>query len=136
MSTEQRTLPDVDDSSRPSWHHDALQSVTKLVSLQNNWDGYRSPPIDPLAVCKSIALLDAIKNYEMPAPEVCPVSGGGIGIAWRLHNRELEIEILPDGSAEYLTVEGEEGQKRTVEGSLPPNPTSAMQRVATWLING
>lgn len=136
MSSEPRTLTDIDESPEPSWHRDAVQSVTKLGSLKTNWDGYRSPPIEQAALRKAITLLDAIRSYDMPAPEICPVTGGGIGIAWQIQTRELEIEILPDGSAEFLMVEREKMEQKTTEGSLPPNPISTMQRLANQFING
>ena len=123
-------------SSEPSWHSDALQDIARLGRLQNNWDGYGSPPMEQAALRQAIVLLDAIRDYCLPAPEICPVSGGGIGIAWQLYKRELEIEILPDGSAEFLMVEDEERERKTTEGRLPPNPTATMQRLANWIING
>jgi len=101
-----------------------------------NWDGYGSPPIEQAALRKAITLLEAIQRYDLPTPEICPVTGGGIGIDWQLHPRELEIEVLPDGSAEFLMVEGEKMGSKTIEGSFPPDATSAIQRLANQFING
>src|SRR5436309_3267378 len=88
------------------------------------------------ALSKAIRLLDALRDFELPTPEVCPVTGGGIGIAWQVQRRELELEILPDGSVQSLMVERDAEDPTTTETRLPSNPTATIQRLANWLNNG
>jgi hypothetical protein len=136
MSNEPQTLTETEDSPDSSWHCSAVDAVFRLGGLTANWDGYGSPPIKQAALRKALALLDGIQNYDLPTPEICPVTGGGIGIAWHQQTHELEVEILPDGSAEFVIVERENKEEKTTEGTLPPDPISTMQRLATQFING
>ena len=136
MSNEPQTMTETEDPPDSSWHHSAVDAVFRLGGLTANWDGYGSPPIKQAVLRKALALLDAIQNYDLPTPEICPVTGGGIGIAWQKQTRELEVEILPDGSAEFLMVERQNKEEKTTEGSLPPDSTSAVQRLATQFMNG
>ena len=79
-----------------------------------------------------------LQGLPLPTPRVCPVTGGGIHFAWQVQDREVEIEILPDGSAEYLVVEKESnsGVERTLEGSLPLDRREIGQALGEWLITG
>ena len=50
-------------------------------------------------------LIKEIDSYELTQAHIGPVPGGGIGIEWRYGNRDLNLEILPDGSIEFLKAE-------------------------------
>lgn len=110
-----------------SWIRQADQKISELSQLPENWDGYGSRSIQQAAVEQASALLSKLASFNLPAPQIFPVPGGGIQLEFRQDSRELEIEILPDGSIEYLTV-NEEGQMS--EGSVLPND---VYRLAHWL---
>jgi hypothetical protein len=55
-----------------------------------------------LRLVRKIAELDL---GDLPVPHVAPVPGGGIQLEWRVGDRELELEILPDGAIEFLRAE-------------------------------
>lgn len=87
------------------WKLDAASHVLELGCLQQNWDSYGSPPPSQRVIDKAIAIIQSIPFEDLPTPYVVPVAGGGIQFEWNISGRELEIEILPDGSAEYLKAE-------------------------------
>ena len=115
-------------SSRQSWLIDSLKSVFQLSNLEENWDGHGSPPISRVAVREMVSLLKLLElawiSTDPNKPNICddvlsaglrqsrlehlrvshvvPVPGGGLQAEWQVDNRELEIEILPDRSVEYL----------------------------------
>lgn len=86
-----------------SWLREALEAVSELASLGENWDGYGSPAIQHGAVETAVRLLSKLAVLEgLPAPGIRPVSGGGLQIELQSADQELEIEILPEGSLELL----------------------------------
>lgn len=93
-----------------SWQDDAVIGVLKISKLPQNWDSYNSPPPTKKAVDASINLLrdKYVSSIDLPAPFIVPISGGGIQIEWIIDDRELELEVLPDGSIEYLKSENKE----------------------------
>lgn len=107
-----------------------LETLTNLARLQDNWDGYGSPPLRPVALKGAIHVLLASDIENPPAPYVGPVTGGGVQMEWRTPTRELELEILPDGSVEYVTV-GEQG--RMMDGTLPSYSDDHVLDLIRWL---
>lgn len=93
-----------------SWESPWLPSVyAKAIALASrpaNWDSYGSPKIteEALAWTKRL-LLAADKVCELPAPHLAPVSGGGLQLELRNGSKELELEVLPDGTLQFLAVD-------------------------------
>jgi len=98
------------------WQIQALKPVCHLANLRYDWDSYGSPPVSSMALTASTRLIAMIDPEDLPVPHVFPVPGGGIQLEWIVGQRELEIVILPDGTVEFLKVEGgqpiEEAQVR------------------------
>lgn len=96
------------------WLKDAQDELHKLKELPENWDSYGSSRIKDKAVKTTANLLVDTAKFGMPKPYIFPVSGGGLQLEWQQGNKELEIEILPNGKIEYLKVnengEMEEGE--------------------------
>ena len=108
----------------------SLRRIAELKRLPEDWDSYGSPRIQQLAVQRAVEVVSAVAMEDVRPPQIVPVSGGGLQIEWTSANRELEIEILPDGSIEYLTVEGE----RTDEGPIPAEHADLfVQGLVRWL---
>lgn len=118
------------------WLVNTLRAITGLAGLGDNWDGYGSPPIRPAALESARRLVSAIEMEDLPTPSVGPVSGGGIGIVWRMSVRELQLEILPDGSAEFLVaaVDPMTGNETTQEGRLSLPYTDQVRHLVGWLL--
>lgn len=104
------------------WQIQALKGVLQTVHLPNNWDSYGSPPPSPVARNTAIKLITHFDFDDLPAPDIVPVVGGGIQFEWIVGQRELELEILPDGAVEFLKTEGsrplEEGRLMAESGHL------------------
>ncbi|MGI8640406.1 MAG: hypothetical protein ACR2MG_10745 [Pyrinomonadaceae bacterium] len=92
------------------------KKLEELSSLKEDWDSYGSRPIQPEARELAAKLLSDLVKTDMPEPQIFPVSGGGIQLEWENLKCELEIEVLPDESIEYLIVD-EEG--KMYEGKIP-----------------
>jgi len=125
-------------SAALSWLVTTLQALARLARLPNNWDGYGSPPIQPAALASAHRFIAAVEALPLPLPSVAPVTGGGIGFTWQLENRELEIEVLPDGTTQYLMAvkDPKTGEEATHADSLPLDRSEYVQHLAEWLMAG
>lgn len=79
-----------------------LKTLLEFGNLQNNWDTYGSPPPTKLAIKRALKLVTDFLMDDDPMPQIVPVSGGGIQFAWRKQDREVNLDILPDGRMEYV----------------------------------
>lgn len=96
----------------------AQEKLQELKDLPENWDSYGSCPIHSDVIEMSASLLADLAKIKIPNPLILPVSGGGVQLEWRKHNAELEIEVLPNKTVEYLVVDKE---GKMLEGQLPQN---------------
>ena len=69
-----------------------MLDVSKLIGLQDGWDGYRGVP--PTA-----AAIDAAKYTH-----ATPLSGGGVMVELHAAGASVEITITPDGKIEDVCV--------------------------------
>ena len=121
------------------WNEWQIEAVKKILSFQpltltSNWDSYGSEPMDQRAIDAALNLVNYVGFRNVPAPRVIPVSGGGIQLEWVKENRELEVEIHPDGSIAYLVVyDG----KPTGEDEIEPcEVLPQTERLLSWLSTG
>lgn len=91
----------------PPMMEQAIERLRELSQLPDNWDGYGSPKITQEAKQSVMGLLACMRSYAIPSIRLDPVSGGGVQFEWEIGLRALEIEVLPDGSVEYLVAEGQ-----------------------------
>jgi hypothetical protein len=75
-----------------------------------------------------IELLHRLTHRDLPPPHLSPVPGGGLQLEWELPPRGLELEVLPDGSVAFLTVENDVVQ----EGPLGEE-VGRLQELIGWL---
>ena len=117
--------------STNQWQREAQQAIARLARLPVNWDGYGSLPIKQPAIERAADLVTLLARFSiMPRPQIFPVSGGGLQLEFQRVNRELELEVMPDGSIEYLTV-NEIGYMR--EGSITSPDAKEVVILAHWL---
>jgi hypothetical protein len=99
------------------WVLQCLRKISTLSTLPENWDSYGSRRIQSPAISKAIKFMSEAPVGRVPEPSVSPVSGGGIGFHWQVGDRDLEIEFLADGTAEFLKTIRSNPEK-TEEGVL------------------
>ena len=106
-----------------------LDKLAQLSELPENWDGYGSPCVQPAVKETAVDLIHLLHKIGMPVPHFAPVSGGGIQLEWHKTDRELELEILPDGDVAFLKVNGSEEME---EGVLPRYFHVSVCELAKW----
>lgn len=109
------------------WQTQNLKGLFRLKRLGDNWDGDDSPRPSTIALDSASELLVSLPFEDLPTPFVSPTSLGGVQLEWTQNGRELEIEILPDGSMEFLTVVNGTPQN---EG---PTSREEVPSLARWL---
>ena len=102
-----------------------------MTELEQNWDGYGSPPIGARVFETTVFLLGrfAIEANRLPVPNLAPVTGGGLHLEFGVGSKELEIEVLPDSSIEVFLTEGHFEQESQMRADWL-NVTA----VADWLL--
>jgi hypothetical protein len=122
----------------PPWVLESLTALDKMTELGDNWDGYGSPRIQPGALISARKLIASVELQDLPAPHACPVSGGHVGLHWRVGSRELELTVLPDAQIEYLKVLDQdlEREDSMQAGVLAAEHSAELERMLTWLIRG
>jgi len=98
-----------------TWEQDAIRSLGRLSELEENWDRRGSPRINRDLIELAARIIQSIERSDVPAPNIGPVTGGGIQLEWELGEKGIELEILPDGSLEYLI----ENADYFLEGEIP-----------------
>lgn len=87
------------------WQIEALKGVYKARALPSNWDNEGGEPPSEQVVHFAKAIITFLPFEDLQIPFVVPTSCGGIQFEWSEGQRELELEILPDCSLEFLKVE-------------------------------
>ncbi|MGH9837473.1 MAG: hypothetical protein ACREEM_01670 [Blastocatellia bacterium] len=106
-----------------------FDKLKELFELPDNWDGYGSPAIQPAVKETASDLANTLHKAGAPLPHIAPVSGGGIQLEWHKKDRELELEILPDGDVAFLKV-NESGEMQ--EATLPRTFYDRVFELVRW----
>ena len=106
----------------------AIGRIRELSQLPDDWNGYGSPRLTEAAKQSAMALLSLLRSYATPSMRIDAVSGGGLQFEWEIGLRTLEIEILPDGTVEYLVADGD----NMLEGAI--NDQSMLIGLLRWLM--
>jgi hypothetical protein len=109
---------------------EAMRRLGEIVKLPPNWDSYGSPPPTRNAIETVVDLLLKTDDRNLPSVHIVPVSGGGVQLEWRVSDRELQLEIAGDGTAQYLQVE--HGQPIKEEEIAPRS--EQVRSLLMWLI--
>ncbi len=68
----------------------------------------------------------------MERPHVVPIHGGGVQFEWASQTSELELEIRPTGSIEFLIVDE---QEKTFEGPIENPDSSKLFSLSNWFLS-
>lgn len=94
------------------WHFNAIKEVFRVCSVVHDWDSYGSPPPTNQAADRAIDIVTYVAasglDESVSVPEVFPIPGGGLRLEWQSVDKELAVDIFPDGSVEFLQAKGEQ----------------------------
>ena len=115
-----------------SWEAEAMQAVLALRDLPEGWDRSRSKKPTTVAINTALDYIDQVAHlgfYAVRTPFVAPMFDGGVQLEWDHGGRHLEVELLPDGTARYLTTDAGKIQ----EGELGTFRFPDLKSLFGWL---
>jgi len=112
------------------WFVESVRTISRFEHLGPNWDSYNSPPLTRDAKSRALQVLICLDRQLQAAPLLEPVPGGGDQIEWTSGPRALELEVLPNGSIEFLRVYEAD---RMEEGVIPDDRMDYLREQAAWL---
>ena len=83
------------------WFNPILERLRGFLALSENWNGYGERTIHESTLRRVVEVLKAVCP-EGPAPEVVPMSDGGVQIEWASGSYEIEIEVPSIGAAKIF----------------------------------
>jgi hypothetical protein len=78
------------------WLNDTLEEVEQLSSLDQDWDGYGAERVSASAAMGAVNFLLKIAYPKLAAPEVVPVSDGGLQVEWHRNGIDFEVMFEPE----------------------------------------
>ena len=82
------------------WFAPTLDALTAL--LQDSATSLPDSRPTEISVRETMEILTKILDSRTPPPTVVPTYEGGVQVEWHRNGVDLEIEISPDGNAEYF----------------------------------
>lgn len=86
------------DITIPSWWTSALQRISYLLQLPENWDSYGAKKIDVSIAYHSIDILQKVSRPDIPPPNIVPTVNGRLQFEWHTNGIDLEFEVLSAAS--------------------------------------
>jgi hypothetical protein len=92
--------------------------LDELSSLEDDWDSYGGrPPTARAMGAASHLIVEATTHVGKVPSDVMPFPNGGLQVIWELSEREIQVDVGPDGSLGYLTVDRGGGRPEMTESS-------------------
>jgi hypothetical protein len=102
QESNRRQWSGVKSLQSPAWLKEIYDRISDLKKLKEDWDSYGGLPVADEAISRIRVLLSNLDIEDMPKPHVAPLPDGGIGLHWRVADRDLEIEVEPNGAIHFL----------------------------------
>jgi len=95
-----------------------VTSIKEFESLQPGWDSYGAFPLSDHAVHAAMALIIRAQETCTVPDRVVPLSSGGLGLRWKKHTAELEVDVDAAGTFEGLIEVGDDDAELPKGSSL------------------
>jgi hypothetical protein len=79
------------------WMKPVLGTLMGFLDLEENWNSYGAPRIDPGSIGYGLSFLVKAMQVHTPEPAAVPSPSGGVQLEWHEQGIDLEVEVLPDG---------------------------------------
>lgn len=112
----------------PDWAWPVLRSLETRWGVDPGWDGYTSKPTQVEYVEQLLNCLSSLLQNNSPAPDVIPLSDGGMQAEWHLKGTDLEIVVAADAPPRYYLFNHADGEEE--EGDLNSNFSRVQDLVA------
>ena len=106
------------------WSADCLDHIDRLRELKQNWDSYGANSVDlrSIEVAKQLVRkLAQVTGIDCPRISASPAGYVALSWEWQKHSRELDLEILPDGTLRYSFLDEDHPTNDTEGETVDPN---------------
>ena len=116
-----------------SWEAEAYRHALALKDLPEEWDGPRKcskPTV--FAINAAMSFIERVASLDLvvlEAPFVAPMSHGGVQLEWEHGQRQLDVELTPDGVARFVVSDA----GKVDEGELGVVTSSHVEALFGWL---
>lgn len=100
----------------PRWWAEVAPRLGELVQLRQDWDPRGSSPISRDDLEDALQFLSRVMRPDTPAPWIGPLASGGVELAWRAGN--VEVEAIFDrarGECELLVSVGDRESEAPID---------------------
>lgn len=118
-------------ASQPLWFRNVQTEIAELTKLPDDWDSYGSVAIKQDVANEALKALSHLSRLGMSIPEVFAVPGGGIQFEWSGNSSEMELEIRPNHTIEFLIVDQKDKMR---EGPIGNNMNELFS-LSYWFLN-
>src|SRR5438046_992332 len=84
---------------------DLLARTLEYPAESDGW-GPSKPTARAYSVAKAV-VMQMTQNPDLPHPLILPTPGGGLRLGWHRNERQLDLEISPEGGLEFLKLQGD-----------------------------
>jgi len=77
----------------PSWLLPTIDRMRELVMLPVGWDGHDGRPVEIDVAVFAVQFLWQTLEPDSPAPQIVPLSYGGVQLEWHEQGMDLEVEV-------------------------------------------
>lgn len=113
------------------WLLEVAVNIDEVMLLPENWNSYGAAAIDGHSGSNAKILCERLSERSVrTAPRVSASADGNLVLCWYFDNLSLEIEVMPDGTFDYMSLD-ELNDENDRDGSL--DVSSMADFVSVWL---
>jgi hypothetical protein len=120
------------EAGGPAWRREALDRLDSLGRLETGWDSYQAPPPNAQARFNTSCALVDLALLDFPPHRVAPSVEGGIALAWRVGDKDANIEFFNTG--EVLTEIPDADGMPMIEDVGSEDLRAALGRIRDWYL--
>ncbi|MBQ0074720.1 MAG: hypothetical protein KBT34_11050 [Prevotella sp.] len=110
-----------------------IRQLNKLLLLDDNWDGYGSPQIDPLAAYNAKKIIEKFNSSMLQILRVTPTETGSISLRLiRKENESIGINCCKDSMSYFIEKDACNPEFYPEVPYTPENINELLGRIEQW----
>lgn len=102
----------------PAWAAAVVESTEQRWGNHTGWDSYDAKPTEKRLAQQLLSILSATLPASAPAPQITPLTDGGLQASWHTESYNVEISVPAQGSPTYFAYDLKTGDE--FEGEIEP----------------
>ena len=118
---------------RTGWLVKALQSLSRMLTLENDWDSYGAEPPNKAAIGCARSILDLLAQDDFQPTSLDASSEGGVCLSFQHAGRYGDIECFNSGEVLAVVSSGSDDTSVWDLANLEVDIQPAMDRIRSFL---